>query len=150
MQRKHHPIIPFLHTGLCAALLLGAVALVRGEDQKTDPTGTWSWTTPGRNGGPDRKMTLKLKLEGDKVTGKLVTPGRGDQTTETEIKDGKIKDGEVSFSVTRERGGNTMVTKYTFKVSGDTIKGKTSMERNGEAGTQRDWEAKRDKTESAK
>jgi hypothetical protein len=43
-----------------------------------------------------------------------------------------------------------MVTKYTFKVSGDTIKGKTSMERNGEAGTARDWEAKRDKTEAAK
>ena len=60
-------MIPFLHTGLCALLLIGAVALVRGQDQKTDPTGTWSWTTPGRNGGPDQKMTLKLKVEGPPV-----------------------------------------------------------------------------------
>jgi len=149
MHRKHHPVIPFLHTALCATLLLSAVALVRAEDKKTDPTGTWSWTTPGRNGGPDRKMTLKLKLEGATLTSKLITPGRK-QDTETEIKDGKIKDGEVSFTVTRERGGNTSVTKYTFKITGDTIKGKTSTERNGQAGTERDWEAKRDKTEAAK
>jgi hypothetical protein len=138
-------MIPCLHTGLCALLVLGAVSLVRGEDQKTDPTGTWSWTVQGRNGRPDQKMTLKLKLEGDKVTGKLIAPGRGGQSNETEIKDGKLKDGEVSFTVTRERGGNTTVTKYTFKVSDDTIKGKTSVERNGQAGRERDWEAKREK-----
>jgi hypothetical protein len=143
-------MIPFLHTGLCALLLLGAVALVRGQDQKTDPTGTWSWTVPGRNGGPDRKMTLKLKLEGDKLTGTLISPARRNQTNETEIKDAKIKDGEISFTVTREMGGNTTVTKYTFKVSDDTIKGKTSIERNGKAGRERDWEAKREKTEAAK
>jgi len=70
-------MIPFLHAGLCAALLLSAVALVRGEDKKTDPTGSWSWTMPGRNGRPDRKMTLKLKLDGDKVMGKLIAPIRG-------------------------------------------------------------------------
>jgi hypothetical protein len=149
MHRQHHPVIPFLHTALCAALLLSAVALVRAEDKKTDPTGTWSWTTPGRNGGPDRKTTLKLKLEGDKVTGKLITPGRT-QNTEIEIKDGKIKDGEVSFTVTRERNGNTRVTKYTFKVTGDTLKGKFSTETNGNAGRERDWEAKRDTSETAK
>jgi hypothetical protein len=149
MQRRHHLGIPFLHTGLCALLLLGAIALVQGQDQKTDLTGTWSWSVPGRNGGPDRKMSLKFKVDGDKLTGKLISPARGDQTNEIEIKDGKIKDGEFSFTVTRERNGNSFVTKYTGKVSGDTIKGKTSMERNGQT-RENDWEAKRDKKEAAK
>jgi hypothetical protein len=143
-------MMPFLHTGLCALLLLGAVALVRGEDQKADPTGTWSWTVPGRNGGPDQKMTLKFKLEGDKLTGKLITPGRDGQSNETEIKDAKIADGEISFTVTRERGGNTTVTKYTGKVSDDTFKFKVTTERNGKAGRERNWEAKREKSEAAK
>ncbi|MGO8674908.1 MAG: hypothetical protein ACLQVX_03435 [Limisphaerales bacterium] len=149
MQRRHHLAIPFLHTGLCALLLLGAIALVQGQDQKTDLTGTWSWSVPGRNGGPDRKMSLKFKVDGDKLTGKLISPARGDQTNEIEIKDGKIKDGEFSFTVTRERNGNSFVTKYTGKVSGDTIKGRTSMERNGQT-RENDWEAKRDKKEAAK
>jgi hypothetical protein len=144
-------MIPFLHTGLCAVLLLGALAVVRAQDQKADATGTWSWTVAGRNGGADRKMSLKFKVEGDKLTGKLIAPGRNDQTTETEIKDGKIKDGEFSFTVSRERNGTTTVTKYTGKISGDTIKGKTSMERDGQAvGRERDWEAKREKSDAAK
>ena len=96
-------------------------------------------------------MSLKFKVEGDKLTGKLIAPGRNDQTTETEIKDGKIKDGEFSFTVSRERNGTTTVTKYTGKISGDTIKGKTSMERDGQAvGRERDWEAKREKSDAAK
>jgi hypothetical protein len=143
-------MIPFLHTGLCTLLLLGAVALVQAQDKKSDPNGSWSWTVAGRNGGADRKMTLKLKLEGDKLTGKLISPARGGQANETEIKDAKIKDGEISFTVTIERGGNTMVTKYTGKIADDTFKGKTVTERNGQAGRERDWEAKRDKSEAAK
>lgn len=83
-------------------------------------------------------MTLKLKLEGDKLTGAMV--GRNGQ--ETAIEDGTFKDGEVSFKVTRERQGNKVTTKYTGKVSGDTIKGKAGRE--GQEG--RDWEAKRAKS----
>ena len=48
-------------------------------------------------------------------------PGRDGQ--ETAIEDGKYKDGEVSFKVTRERMGNKFTIKYTGKVSGETIKG---------------------------
>ncbi len=101
-----------------------------------------NWTMKGRQGGPDRKMTLKLKTEGDKVTGKLNSPGRDGADRETEIKDGKLKGDEISFSVTREMNGNSMTSKYTGKVAGDTIKGKMEMERNGEP-VSRDWEAKR-------
>ena len=40
-----------------------------------------------------------------------------------------------------------MTTKYTGKVSGDTIKGKTERERDGQTQS-RDWEAKRAKEEA--
>jgi hypothetical protein len=129
--------------GLCAAFALGFLGAVQAQDKKADPTGTWSWTRPGRNGGADVKMTLKLKTEGDKVTGKLTSPGRQGQTTEVDIKDGKIKGDEVSFTVTREFNGNTMTQKYNGKVTADSIKGKIEFERNGETQS-RDWEAKRE------
>jgi hypothetical protein len=103
--------------------------------------GTWEWETSGQ-GGQTFQQRAKLKQDGEKLTG--VVLGRNNQ--ETEIKDGKIKDGEISFSVTRERQGQTMTTKYTGKLSGDTIKGKTERERDGQTQS-RDWEAKRAKEE---
>jgi len=129
-------------TGLCAIFALGFLSQTQAQDKKADPNGTWTWTVPGRNGGPDRKMSLKLKVEGDKVTGKLTAPARGGEMRDTDIKDGQIKGDEISFKVEREINGNTMVSKYNGKVSGDTIKGKMEFERNGETQS-RDWEAKR-------
>ncbi len=116
-------------------VLAGSLGMARADD-KPDPTGTWKWTVNIQ--GQEREMTLKLKLEGDKLTGAMV--GRNGQ--ETAIEDGTFKDGEVSFKVTRERQGNKVTTKYTGKVSGDTIKGKAGRE--GQEG--RDWEAKRAKS----
>jgi hypothetical protein len=150
MKNKSHRLVPFLTSTLCAALLLGSLALAQAEDQKTDPTGTWGWTMKGRNGNPDRKMSLKLKLDGDKLTGKLITPGRNGRTSETEIKDAKVNAGEYSFTTTRERDGNTTVTKYVFKISGDTLKGKVTTERNGQARRERDWQAKLVQPDAAK
>jgi len=105
-----------------------------------DPTGTWKWSFTNPQNNQTREMTLKLKLEGDKLTGTV--PGRND--TETSIEEGKFKDGEISFSVTRMRNGNKMTTKYSGKLEGDTITGKTESERNGNT-QKRDWVAKRDK-----
>jgi hypothetical protein len=105
---------------------------------QADPTGTWKWSV--EVGGQTRETTLKLKLEGDKLTGAVV--GRNNQ--ETAIEDGKFKDGEVSFKVTRERMGQKFTTKYSGKLSGDTIKGKTEFERDGQVQS-RDWEAKKAK-----
>lgn len=126
---------------LSALIAFGFLAETKAAD-KTDVTGTWTWTMKGRQGRPDRKMTAKLKVEGDKVTGKVISPNRDGQDTETEIKDGKLKGDELSFNVTREMNGNKMTSKYTGKVTGDTIKGKTEFERNGEP-VSREWEAKR-------
>ena len=141
MKRQQHALASLTQIVTCAILALGAVA--QAQDKKADPTGTWTWTTPGRNGGPDRKSTLKLKVEGDKLTGTLAAPGRGGQSNDSAIADGKLKGDEISFTVVREFGGNKMTAKYNGKISGDSIKGKIETERNGQSNS-RDWEAKRE------
>ena len=50
---------------LCAVFALGFLCTAQAEEKKSDATGTWTWTRPGRNGGAEVKMTLKLKVEGD-------------------------------------------------------------------------------------
>ena len=118
-------------------VLAGQAGMARADD-KPNPTGTWKWTV--EMNGQKRDVTLKLKLDGDKLTGSM--PGRNN--TETAIDDGKFKDGEVSFSVTRDRMGTKVTTKYTGKIDGDTLKGKMEFERDGKAET-REFEAKRSK-----
>ena len=142
MQRSQYALASFVKIVTCAVLALGA-AQTQAQDKKADPAGTWTWTTPGRNGGPERKSTLKLKVEGEKVTGTISAPGRQGAVNETAIADGKLKGEEISFSVTREVQGNKLTQKYHGKISGDSIKGKVEFERNGEAQS-RDWEAKRE------
>ncbi len=143
MLAKKHALSSLFTVASCAIMALGTASL-QAADKKADPTGTWTWSVPGRNGGNARTSTLKLKAEGDKVTGKVSTPGRqGADPRETEIEDGKLKGDEVSFKVTREFNNNKVVQKYSGKISGDSIKGKVEFDRNGEAQS-RDWEAKRE------
>jgi hypothetical protein len=124
---------------VAAALVAALVApLAARAADKDDPTGTWKWTVSF--GGQDRDLAVKLKADGGKLTGAFIGP----DGKETPIEDGKCKDGEVSFKVTRERDGNKFTIKFKGKVSGDTLKGKTEFERNGET-MMRDWEAKRAK-----
>jgi hypothetical protein len=118
-------------------VIVGVVSVVRA-DEKANLTGTWKWTV--NFGAQSREMTLKLKQDGDKLTGAML--GRNGE--ETQISDATCANGEVSFTVTRERNGQKFTTKYHGKVSGDTIKGKEEMERNGQTQS-RDWEAKREK-----
>jgi hypothetical protein len=149
MQRSFATLVK---VSSCVLALLGPTLLSQAADSKNDPTGTWTWTAPGGRGGAGggggggqtRTNTAKLKLEGDKVTGKVSAGGgrQGGQAREIEIEDGKLKGDEISFKVTREFNNNKMVQKYNGKISGDTIKGKMEFERNGEP-QNRDWEAKR-------
>ncbi|MGD0744567.1 MAG: hypothetical protein ABSA45_05385 [Verrucomicrobiota bacterium] len=124
-----------------AILVMGVLVPARAQDKKVDPTGTYIWTMAGRNGGPDRTNTLVLKLDGDKLTGKLTAPARGGEATATEISDGKITGADLSFNVTRTFNDNTMTNKYSGKLADGVIKGKIEFERNGDVQS-RDWEAK--------
>jgi len=140
MQLKKNTSLMTL--AVCAIVALGFLNQVKAEDKKADPTGTWTWTMQRPGGGVERTMSLKLKVDGDKVTGTLTTPGRDGQPRDTEIADGKLKGDEVSFTVTREFNGTKMTSKYNGTVSADSIKGKIESERDGQTQS-RDWEAKR-------
>ncbi len=86
---------------------------------------------------------MKVKAEGDKIMGKITSPGRDGQTIETEISEAKVKGAEFSFHVVREFNGNKITQKFNGKIEKDVLKGKIQFERNGESQS-RDWEAKRE------
>jgi hypothetical protein len=125
-------------TAVAAVLAVAALVGVARADDNPNPAGTWKWTIDINGQKMDR--SLKLKLDGDKLTGTYL--GRDDK--ETPIEDATFKDGQVSFKVTLDRNGQKFTINYNGKVSGDTITGKTEFERNGEKQS-RDWEAKRAK-----
>jgi hypothetical protein len=114
--------------------VLAVAGMVRADD-KPNPTGTWKYTADVN--GQTIEVTIKLKLEGDKLTGTVTA---FDQ--ESKIEDSKYKDGEVSFNVNREVNGNKFTIKYKGKIQGDTFKGTRELERDGQTNT-RDFEAKR-------
>jgi hypothetical protein len=117
---------------------VGIVLALVGVVLAADPSGTWKWET--NFGGKTRENTLKLKLDGDKLTGTML--GRDNQ--EIPIENASIKDDTISFSYTREFNNNKFTTKYNGKLSGDTITGKSETNFNGETRTA-DWNAKRQK-----
>jgi len=132
--------------GMFAGLmvLVGLAPTARAAD---DATGTWTYTMPGRNNGPERKVTLKLKQDGEKLTGTInMGAGQNGAGRDVEITDGKAKDGEVSWKVVRKgrNGGDDITTTYTAKVTGDTMKGKSEGTFGGQARS-RDFEAKKSK-----
>ena len=77
--------------------------------------------------------------------GKITTPGRGGDPMTTEISNGSVKDDTVSFSVEREFNGNKFVTKYSGKLSGDTITGESENPGRDGQTMKREWVAKRSK-----
>ncbi|MEI9863538.1 MAG: hypothetical protein WDN00_03080 [Limisphaerales bacterium] len=126
---------------LGAVLVLGATISVQADDKKMDPSGTYVWVMPGRNGGSDRTNSLTLKLEGEALTGKLTSPGRDGKTNEVAINNVKLTGTNVSFSVVRTYNDNTFTNKYTGVISDSAIKGKIEFVRDGETQS-RGWEAK--------
>lgn len=121
-------------------LLVAGLSIPAFAADKAGAAGKWKWSF--ERGGQTVETTLTLKQEGEKLTGSVT----GRNNTETAIEEGKIKAGEVSFKVTRERGGTKFVMNYKGKVSEDTIKGTIESERDGKKNS-REWEAKRVKEE---
>lgn len=118
---------------LVAALVVACTSLpgsARAGDN--DPTGTWQWTTPKGVG------TLKLKLEGDKVTDVMVR-----KAGDLKVEDGIFKGGAISFRVPGGTpSGQPMIHMYQGKLVGNTIKGSGTIVLPDQVVTG-DWEAKR-------
>jgi hypothetical protein len=140
MKFKSNLPLSVLKSLACVLLLFSLAA--PAQDKPASADGTWTWSTPGRNGGPDRTTTLTLKTEGTALTGKISAPGRGGQAADTEISGGKAEGDTISFLLVREFNGNSNTNKYSGKIAGDKITGKIESTRNGETQS-RDWVAKR-------
>jgi hypothetical protein len=127
---------------LALAVVAGLAAPVpAADDPKADATGTWKSTFTTQN-GQTFETTFKLKQQGDKLTGTVT----GRDGKEVEVKNGKVKDGEASFDITRERNGQEFTFHYKGKLGADAIDGKVEFEANGETRSL-DWKAKRQKSD---
>ena len=124
-----------------AVLALGAVT-TQAADSKAN--GTWSWAQPARGGraggaggaapATPAKIILKLKADGDKLTGSITMPAGGGRRgggggatpaaapTPTDISDGTVKGDDIAFSVKRSFNGKEHVV--TVDESAFTYKGK--------------------------
>ena len=128
-----------MFTRLMTSTMLLAIAFISiPAFAADDATGTWKWTST--RGDKTIESSAKLKVEGDKLTGVYV----GRNNMETPITNGSFKDNTVKFDIPLEFNGNKFTIKYSGTLSGDTIKGKTSFDRDGQS-QDRDWEAKRQK-----
>jgi hypothetical protein len=80
--------------------------------------GVWKWSVTFGDRTFDSRVTLKL--EGDRLTGKL-SGGRSD----TDIHRGRFRDNRVSFQVERRGfgGGETTTNIYRGRLEGDKITG---------------------------
>ncbi|MEO5958389.1 MAG: hypothetical protein ABIZ49_04270, partial [Opitutaceae bacterium] len=96
-------------------------------------------------GNPGVERTLVIEQKDGKITGTLKGAAMGQfEIPDAPIGSATFKDGTIAFSVTNDFNGNQMVTKYEGKLEGDTIKGTTERNRNGEA-MKSEWNAKRAK-----
>ena len=98
-------------------IVLAAMAvLLAMTASAADVSGKWMGQMPTRD-GQTRETTFDLKASGDKLSGTMSGPQGG-----IDIKDGKISGDDISFKVSFEAGGNSIVLLFNGKVSGDQIK----------------------------
>jgi hypothetical protein len=99
-------------------------------DDKVDATGDWEMVVNTPDGG-SLNLQVSLKQDGDKVTGTL----KGDDGEETEIQDGAIKDGELTFKIARDFGGQELKSSFKGKLDADGFEGSVDFELGSEVGT---------------
>lgn len=129
-----------MKTTAIAILALAAVATGLTLASRTDlpsPTGTWKWSVTA--GGTVLETKLTLKRDGDRLTGVLTDP----EGQEAPIEEATYEDGELSFKVARERNGQAITTRFSGKVSAETITGQIESPGRGSATVSRPWAAKR-------
>ena len=124
---------------LMAVAFVAVVVGFVGAAAAADATGTWKWTS--NRGDKSFEASVKLKQEGDKLSGVYVG---GQSNNETALEDAKIAGDKISFKVTRERNGQKSTTAYSGTLKEDTITGTQERERDGQKMSS-EWVAKRQK-----
>ena len=97
-------------------LVLTALALVFGVSAPAaDATGKWTAQFDTQIGV--QKYTYEFKVDGNKLTGKAISP-----FGEAAIQDGKVSGDEISFVEMQNYEGQQLRIVYKGKVAGDEIK----------------------------
>jgi hypothetical protein len=122
---------------LSMTLLLGVCGFVGAAD-KVDPVGTWNYKY--EIGDLKLTATLTIKKDGDKLAGTMSWPDQKDE----KLKDVKLKDDTLTFSVVRKFMDNEIPVDFTLKIDGDKLKGKAATEFGGNK-QEYDIEGKREK-----
>lgn len=99
------------------------IALAAATAIAADATGTWTGTLT-LSDGQARPALLVLKQDGDKLTG---TAG-ADPNEQYPIRNGKARNGELSFEV----AGEDAVLTFHLEQDGDGITGTVTREREGQ------------------
>ena len=127
-----------MKTILSTALVLALCGHAGAQGEKVDPVGTWKCKY--EIGGQKRMSTLMITKEGDTLAGTMSWPDQ----KEEKLKDVKLKDGDLTFSAERVLMDNKYNVEYKFIITGDKLKGKGAVERDGKK-QDFDVEGKREK-----
>jgi len=148
--RKHFWLVTIPVLAM-AAVVCSPNESTAAEQSAIDPTGTWKVTkiNPETKSKVSEK-TLKLKLDGDKLSGTIT--GRSSingkvRIFEWGIKYSKLQGSDITFTVTHAPvtgSGPDSTTTYEGKLTGDSMSGKMETEWNGHT-FKSEWEAKRRK-----
>jgi len=134
---------------IIVALVWPSAVSLAADKGAVDPTGTWKLATiNAQTKAKSPERTLKLKLEGGKLTGTI--DGRSEingkvKMFEWAIKDTKLEGNAISFTVTHAPTygkGPDSTTIYEGKITGDTMKGTAETEWSGNT-NKREFEATR-------
>lgn len=132
-----------------AALIWASNLSMAADKVSVDPSGTWKLVTISpQTKARSAEHTLKLKIEGGKLTGTM--EGRSDINGKVKIfgwaiKDAKLQGNDISFTVTHPPtygNGPDSTTTYEGKVTGNNMAGKSETDWNGNV-MKRDFEARR-------
>jgi hypothetical protein len=130
-----------LPTRILFSAFLATLTAIAAQAADT-AAGTWKWTFNAQN-GDTIDSTMVIAQDGEKLTGTL-----NNRFGKSEITEGTIKDNQVSFKTKRELNGQEFVVKYTGKLQGEKIIGKTEFQRDGQV-REREWEAKREPSKAS-
>jgi hypothetical protein len=104
--------------------------------KSVDPTGAWRWEYRFNDNEP-AEFSLKLKWDGKELTGKYTA---FDATTD--IEEGKVEDGKLSFISKRTLNNNEFTVHFQGKAEADDIVGTVAVD-FGEGPREFDWHAER-------
>jgi hypothetical protein len=137
-------------------LWLSVLSVAHCQTNGSDPNGLWTWGANngsantrhelwdrlGTGGGSSPRALLRLKLDGDALTGSIYNARSQAPGTEAPITGASFRSNRITFRVMQELKSIRLTQRFTGILSADRITGKVESEMNGVTKTN-DWVAKR-------